>query len=142
LPEIEQPHSEHAEVERVRLDRWLWAARFFKSRSQAKDAVDAGHVRVDGQRAKPSREIGAGVHITVPRGYDTIDVVVTDLTERRGSASDAARLYVETEDSVARREKAATSRRLAGAAYVAPAGRPNKRDRRALSRLKHGGPRA
>jgi len=122
----------------VRLDRWLWAARFFKSRSQAKEAIDAGHVRVDGQRAKPSREIGNGARLTVPRGFDVVDVVVTGLAERRGSASDAARLFVETQDSIARRESAATSRRLSGAAYIAPAGRPSKRDRRALARLKQG----
>ena len=127
-----------SEGEHVRLDRWLWAARFFKSRSQAKDAVDAGHVRVDDARAKPSRGIAIGARISLPRGYDDVDVVVTGLSERRGGASDAARLYTETTQSIARREAAATSRRLTGAAYIAPAAKPNKRDRRALARLKHG----
>ena len=135
---MKQNDGEQADEARVRLDRWLWAARFFKSRSQAKDAIEAGHVRVEGQRAKPSREVANGARITAPRGHDVVDVVVTGLAERRGSASDAARLYAETNESIARRESAATARRLTGSAYIAPAARPSKRDRRALARLKKG----
>jgi ribosome-associated heat shock protein Hsp15 len=130
--------SEVPRPSRVRLDRWLWAARFFKSRSQAKDAIDGGRVRVDGDRAKPSREVAVGARLSVPRGLDVADIVVIALAERRGSAADAALLYAETDASLARREANAASRRLTGAAFIAPAARPSKRDRRALTRLKQG----
>jgi ribosome-associated heat shock protein Hsp15 len=125
----------------ARLDRWLWAARLYKTRSQAKQAIDGGKVRLEGARAKPSREITLGMHIGVPRGPDFLEVVVTGLAERRGSATEAARLYRETEASVERRAGATESRRLLRASYTAPPGRPSKRERRALDRLKHdGGP--
>jgi ribosome-associated heat shock protein Hsp15 len=120
----------------ARLDRWLWAARFFKTRSQAKQAIDGGKVHVDGARAKPSREVVLGMRITVPRGADDMDLIVTGISDRRGGATDAATLYRETEESVERRGRAAEVRRLTRGSYIAPPGRPSKRDRRALERLK------
>jgi ribosome-associated heat shock protein Hsp15 len=122
---------------RVRLDRWLWAARFFKTRSLAKQAVEGGKVRCHGQRAKPSKEIGVGTELAVQRGDAEQLVVVTGLSERRGSAQEAARLYQETPESIARREAEQAEHRLIRRGALAPPGRPNKRDRRQLQRLKH-----
>jgi ribosome-associated heat shock protein Hsp15 len=129
-----------SEPERARLDRWLWAARFFKTRSQAKQAIDGGKVEVEGARSKPAREIAIGTRLRVPRGPDRIDLVVTGLSERRGSAEEARLLYRETDVSVARRQRAAESRRLLRASFVAPPTRPERRDRRALGRLKQQSP--
>jgi len=119
-----------------RLDLWLWAARFYKTRSQAKHAIDGGKVHVDGARAKPSREVVIGMRVRLPRGDDEVDVIVTGLAERRGGATQAAALYRETEESTARRARTAETRRLTRAAFIAPPGRPTKRDRRAIARLK------
>ena len=125
-----------SDTDHARLDRWLWAARFYKTRSQAKHAIDGGKVHVDGARAKPSREVTLGMRITVPRGTDELDVIVTGLAERRGAATEAAALYRETDESVTRRTATAETRRLTRASFIAPSGRPSKRDRRALERLK------
>lgn len=122
--------------ERVRLDRWLWAARFFKTRSQAKAAIEGGKVHIEGARAKPAKEISVGAHLSISRGTDAIEVIVQALSERRGSAPDAAHLYVETAESATRRAQSSEQRRITGAAYLAPRERPSKRDRRALTRLK------
>jgi len=122
---------------RVRLDRWLWAARFFKTRAGAKKALESGKVSWAGQRPKPSREVVLGAELTIRRGDVEQTVVVTGLEERRGSASDAARLYTETPSSVARREAAATLRRLQRSGLQAPPGRPDRRQRRALQELKY-----
>lgn len=122
--------------ESVRLDRWLWAARFFRTRSQAKDAIEGGKVRVDGARAKPSRDIVLGMRLTIPRGYDAMEVIVIAVSDRRGQGRDAALLYRETNESLQRRDRAVEERRLTRSAYIAPPGRPNKRDRRAIGRLK------
>src|SRR5690625_2818016 len=99
--------------QRVRLDKWLWAARFFKTRSQAATAVKGGHVHLNGQRAKPSASVSRGERLRITKGPVGFDVDVADLSEKRGPASVAQALYVETADSVARREAAAEARRLA-----------------------------
>jgi ribosome-associated heat shock protein Hsp15 len=125
------------ETPRVRLDRWLWAARFFKTRAAAKKALESGKVNWAGQRPKPSREVVLGAVLTITRGAVEQTVRVTALDERRGSASDAARLYSETPDSIARREATATQRRLQRNGLQAPSGRPDRRQRRALQALKH-----
>jgi ribosome-associated heat shock protein Hsp15 len=130
--------TESQEV-RVRLDRWLWAARFFKTRSLAKQAIEGGKVRCDGNRAKPSKEIGVGAEIAVQRGDVEHVVVVTGLSEKRGGAPEAARLYQEKADSIERREAEQEQRRLQRRGTMPPPARPNKRDRRELQRLKHQG---
>ena len=117
---------------RVRLDKWLWAARFFKTRSLAKAAVDGGKVHVHGVRGKPSKELAVGDELRITRGEVVQTVVVTGIADRRGNATLAGTLYIETEDSVTRREANAVARRLARAAAVAPPGRPDKRQRRKL----------
>ena len=125
-----------SDVPRVRLDRWLWAARFFKTRAGAKKALESGRISWAGQRPKASREVTLGAELTITRGDVEQTVVVTGLEERRGSASDAARLYTETPDSIARREAATALRRMQRSGLQAPPGRPDRRERRALQALK------
>ena len=120
----------------VRLDKWLWAARFFKTRSQATQAVDGGKVEVNGARVKPAKEIRVGDELSIRLGpYEHI-VVVRGLGDKRGSATIAHTLYEETAESVATREKLRESHRLAPAMFVyEEKGRPTKKDRRELSKL-------
>ena len=116
---------------RMRLDKWLWAARFYRTRSLAAQAIDAGHVRVDDERVKPSQSVCAATRVSVRKQELTWHVEVVDVTERRGSAADAALLFSETAQSVAAREKAMAARKAA-VALATPSGRPTKRDRRKL----------
>lgn len=116
---------------KVRLDKWLWAARFYKTRSLACEQIDKGRVRVNDQVAKPSREVRAGDQIELRTGYDTRTVVVMALSSVRGPATVAATLYQETEASRLAREAAAEQRRLAPEPAAAiRQGRPSKKDRR------------
>ncbi|MFO1310283.1 MAG: RNA-binding S4 domain-containing protein [Burkholderiales bacterium] len=115
---------------RVRLDKWLWAARFYKTRALACDAIETGHVRVAGERVKPSRGVRAGDRVTVRKGGLAWEVEVVALAERRGSATDAAKLYREDPASARAREEELARRRAAAPPRFP--GRPTKRDRRAL----------
>ena len=112
---------------RVRIDKWLWAARFYKTRTLASTAVEAGQVRLDGERVKPAHLVGAGNRVEVRKQGTAWLVEVTGVAERRGSATDAAALYRETPESVARRAEQAATR-----AGVTASGRPTKKDRRRL----------
>jgi ribosome-associated heat shock protein Hsp15 len=116
--------------EPVRVDKWLWAARLAKTRSLAADAVKGGRVEVNGQRVKPSKDVGPGDRVEVTLGQTRMAVVVRATAERRGPAREAALLYEETAESRAAREHQAAERRLAGPAAVQGEGRPTKRDRR------------
>ena len=118
----------------VRLDKWLWAARFFKTRSRAKTAIDGGHVRLNGKRAKAAKEVKCGDTLDVRRGPEDFTVHVEAVAERRGSAVAASALYRETEASMAKREREAALRRAAG--WQTSYGRPSKRDRRRMEQLK------
>jgi ribosome-associated heat shock protein Hsp15 len=129
-----------SEPNRVRLDRWLWAARFFKTRAAAKKALESGKIDWAGQRPKPSREVVLGAELTISRGDVEQTVVVTGLAERRGSADDAARLYAETQQSIARRDAAAAQRRMLRGGLAPPPGRPDRRERRTLKALKQSVP--
>jgi ribosome-associated heat shock protein Hsp15 len=121
----------------VRIDKWLWAARFFKTRSLAQDAVELGRVRINGQRIKPSREVRGGEMLQIERSGDRLEVCVRALSSVRGPASVAQTLYEETEESRQRREQQAAMRRLAAEPALAiPKGRPTKRDARALKRFR------
>jgi ribosome-associated heat shock protein Hsp15 len=122
-------------MDRLRIDKWLWAARFFKTRSIAKTAIEGGKVHIDGQRVKVSREIGVGDIVVVKQGWDEKEIEVMALSDRRGPASEAQQLYVETERSIARRAKEAEARKAAGA-MARPAQRPGKHERKALERLR------
>ncbi|HWC46922.1 MAG TPA: RNA-binding S4 domain-containing protein, partial [Casimicrobiaceae bacterium] len=115
---------------RVRIDKWLWAARFYKTRSLAAEAIDAGHVRVDGERVKPAQPVRRGARVSIKKREATFDVDVRALSEQRGPAPQAAELYRETAQSVAARERLRAERAQAHA--NATAARPTKRDRRRL----------
>jgi ribosome-associated heat shock protein Hsp15 len=120
-------------MERVRIDKWLWAARFYKSRSLATEAVNGGRAQLNGARVKPSREVGPGDELEVTIGQTRRVVIVRGVSERRGPAKAAALLYEETPQSVAARELAAEQRRLQPPPPGADLGmRPTKRDRRRL----------
>jgi ribosome-associated heat shock protein Hsp15 len=112
----------------MRLDRWLWTARLFKTRSLAADAVTGGRVHVNGRAVKPSRDVAAGDELEVTIGRVRRTVIVRGAAERRVSAAEAAHLYEETEESVAERERQAELRRLG--APINLGGRPTKRERR------------
>jgi ribosome-associated heat shock protein Hsp15 len=117
---------------KVRVDKWLWAARFFKTRSLASAAVDAGQVRVNGDRVKPARAVRAGDRITIRKAGFEWNAQVLAIAERRGSATEAAKLYVEPEASRKAREEEYARRQAAAAASAHASGRPTKRDRRRL----------
>lgn len=122
-------------MDRLRLDKWLWAARFFKSRSLATAAVEGGKIKLNGERIKPAREIRVGDRLEITLGETRWEVVVAALSDRRGPAGDAQTLYRETEASRARREAAREARRFQAEPAQALSGRPTKRDRRRLARL-------
>ena len=119
----------------VRVDKWLWAARFFKTRAKAKEAIDGGKVDINGTRAKPSKELQVGDELSITQGWDEKVVVVDGLSDRRGSATIAHTLYSETEESIARREMIAEQRRAAGG-QVRSEGRPSKKDRRQIHQFR------
>ena len=123
-------------MERLRVDKWLWAARFFKTRSIAKSAIEGGKVHLDGQRVKVSREIGVGEKLTIKQGWDEKEIVVKALSDRRGPAPTARDLYDETQASIEKREREAQARKAAGGAVVRPAQKPGKHQRKALERLR------
>lgn len=124
--------------ERVRIDKWLWAARFFKTRSLATEAVQGGHAHVDGARVKPAKDVRVGDRIEVTVGETMIALVVRGLADKRGPASAAALLYEETEASRERRERERDLRRIAPPLGADLHGRPSKRDRRRLEAQRAG----
>jgi ribosome-associated heat shock protein Hsp15 len=122
----------------VRVDKWLWAARFFKTRSAATEAVAGGHVKVNGERAKPSREVAAGDRIEVRTSSERWTVDVQALADRRGTAAAARALYEETPDSSAARELRRLEAKASRSLGADLGGRPSKRDRRRLDALRRG----
>ena len=120
---------------RSRLDKWLWAARFYKTRSVAAKAITAGQVHVDGERAKPAHEVKAGQRVTVRRSGLVWDVGVTAASDRRGNAAAAALLYAEIPEAAAARKEETLLRRAAAAVAPSWPGRPTKRERRKLREL-------
>jgi ribosome-associated heat shock protein Hsp15 len=124
--------------EAVRIDKWLWAARFFKTRSQATEAVQGGRVHLEGARIKPSRDVHVGDRLDITVGESTVTVVVRAIGERRGSATAAALLFDETPESRQKREREREQRRLAPAPGADLHGRPTGRDRRRLEAQRKG----
>ena len=124
------------EAPRLRVDKWLWAARFFKTRSLAKAAIEGGRVQIGGQRIKVSRELAIGEELRIRQGWDERDVVVLALSDQRRGAPEAQLLYRETPESIARREQSAQARKLAGGMIERPAKRPDKRARRQIHRFR------
>jgi ribosome-associated heat shock protein Hsp15 len=126
-------------MDRVRIDKWLWAARFFKTRSLAVDEIVRGRVEVNGQEVKPAREVKPGDIVAVRQGYVRREVVVKAVSEVRGPAPVAQALYEETPESVALRVRAAEQRRLSPEpAHTIEHGRPTKRGRRDLDEAQRG----
>lgn len=120
-------------ADRVRIDKWLWAARFFRTRSLAKEAIEGGKVHCDHQRVKVSKEVKVGMTLTVRQGFDVKTVVVKALSEVRGPAPQAQQLYEETADSLAAREQRVAERKAHNLAH--PDHRPSKKERRQIHRF-------
>lgn len=123
-----------SEMSNLRIDKWLWAARFFKTRTLASEAVDTGKVKVGGERVKPARGLRIGDELAIDNGSDTWEVEVLGLSDKRGAAPVARLLYAETPASIARREQAQEERKLFREPGSTIKGRPTKRDRRQLSK--------
>lgn len=128
--------NHQASALKLRLDKWLWAARFYKTRSLAKAAIEGGKVHLGGQRVKVSREIAVGDTLQIRQGWDEKTIVVRTLSDQRRGAPEAQSLYEETADSIARREAAADARKAAGGMIDRPAQRPTKKQRRQIHRFK------
>lgn len=120
---------------KVRIDKWLWAARFFKTRSLAKSAIEGGKVQLAGQKVKVSREVAPGDILRIRQGWDEREVTVIATSEQRRAAPLAQTLYQETQSSVERRTRAAEARKAAGT-LARPSQRPGKHERKALERLR------
>ncbi len=119
----------------IRLDLWLWAARFYKTRSLAKQAIETGKVDVNGQRAKPSRGVRVGDAMRVTRGDEVFEITVAGLSDQRGPATVAQTLYVESDESKARRAEVIAIARASRTGYRAPESKPDKRARRLIRAL-------
>ena len=126
-------------ADRVRIDKWLWAARFFKTRSLAAKAVDGGKVKLNGESAKPAKDLKPGDELTIRIAELEWTVNVRELSERRGPAAVARQLYAETEASLQQRQQAIEARRLRVGPVREERGRPTKRDRRLIRRFTEGG---
>lgn len=120
----------------MRIDKWLWAARFFKTRAIAADAVDGGKVHLNGERVKRAKNIRVGDEIQIRQGPYEQRVTVRELSERRGPATQAATMYEERPDSIAERERLQEQRRVEATRIAHDAGRPSKRDRRQIDELR------
>ncbi|AOE49017.1 RNA-binding S4 domain-containing protein [Kangiella sediminilitoris] len=116
----------------VRLDKWLWAARFFKTRSIAKEAIDGGKVHCDGVKGKASRAVTVGMTLKIRQGFNEKTVIVKDLSSQRGPAKIAQTLYEETDESIKKREALAVQRQ----SMPKTEGKPDKRQRRQIHRFK------
>lgn len=122
---------------RVRLDKWLWAARFYKTRAIARAQVEGGKVHYDGQRSKPSKMVEVGARILLRTGFDEREVIVQALSDKRGPAAVAQTLYEETTQSVEKRAKNAEARKLNALYNPHPDSKPDKKQRRQLRDFKH-----
>lgn len=116
----------------VRLDKWLWAARFFKTRSMAATAVNGGKVHLNGSRVKASRNVAIDDQLIITIGVMTFHITVLGISKYRRPAKEAQLLYVESEESIKARQEQRDLRRMSNAGYAAPASKPSKRDRRKI----------
>lgn len=122
----------------VRLDKWLWAARFYKTRALAREMIEGGKVHYNGQRSKPSKIIELDATLTLRQGNDERTVIVKGITEQRRPATEAVALYEETAESIEKREKMAQARKLNALTMPHPDRRPDKKERRNLMKFKYG----
>jgi ribosome-associated heat shock protein Hsp15 len=118
--------------EAIRLDKWLWAARFFKTRSMAAQAINGGKVHLNGNRVKAARNVSVGDQLSITIGFMEFHITVLALAKFRRPAKEASLLYIESDESIKAREGQRELRRLANAGYAAPAQKPSKRDRRKI----------
>ena len=123
--------------DKVRLDKWLWAARFFKTRRLAKTAIDGGKVRCAGQRIKAAKEIAVGDKLTIRQGMAEKDLQVLALSDQRRGAPEAALLYAETAASKTRRDKLAAERKAGTAGFIPSERKPSKKERRQIHRFQN-----
>ncbi|MGJ8525404.1 Heat shock protein 15 [Halomonadaceae bacterium LMG 33818] len=126
-------------MEQVRLDKWLWAARFFKTRALAKKAIEGGKVHYNGERTRTSKQVQVGAILQVPQGWDVMDIEVIALSDQRRNADHARTLYSETEESKARRAHESELRKMAQQSMRAPQHRPDKKSRREIQRFQRQG---
>lgn len=133
MAKTQEPKAK-TDLTKLRLDKWLWAARFYKTRSLAKQAIEGGKVQCDGTRAKPSKEIEVGVEVRLRQGLDERTVVVSALSEQRRGAPEAQLLYSETAESIKQRETLSEQRK--SQPHLMTNTKPNKRDRRLIHRFK------
>ncbi|MFG1174843.1 ribosome-associated heat shock protein Hsp15 [Erwiniaceae bacterium CAU 1747] len=126
-------------TEGVRLDKWLWAARFYKTRSAAREMIEGGKVHYNGQRSKPSKLVEVAAELTLRQGNDERTVIIQALSDKRGPASEAQLLYRETEQSIEKREKVALARKMNALSMPHPDRRPDKKERRDLMKFKNSG---
>lgn len=130
------PNHEVGQSDPVRLDKWIWAARFCKTRSLARDMIQAGKITYNGQRTKASRTVELGATIKIPSGFDVKIVVIEQVIEKRQSADLAQSMYAETQDSIELRERNAEARKLSVFHSPRPDGRPDKKQRRQIIKFK------
>lgn len=123
--------------QQVRLDKWLWAARFFKTRNLAKEAIDGGKIYYNGQRTKPGKTVDIGATVRIRNGWQEKSVIIEGISDKRRGAPEAQQLFRETTESQNKREDTAWQRKTLQAAQLPPARRPNKKQRREIQRIKH-----
>jgi ribosome-associated heat shock protein Hsp15 len=123
------------EEKRLRIDKWLWAARFYKTRSLAADAVEGGKVQINGERVKPAKVLKAGDTLAIRNGHFAWQITVLALSERRGSATEATKLYSESEQSKKEREEKSALLKIERQSNPFPGGRPTKKQRRQIIRF-------
>lgn len=128
-------HIDEDDDDKIRLDKWLWAARFFKTRNLAKEAIDGGKVHCNGQRVKPSKEALVGMELTIRQQWDEKTVIIKALSAQRRGAPEAILLYEESEASKELREKRAAERKAGLGAFIVSDHKPNKKERRHIHRF-------
>ena len=130
-----QKNEQDDDDDKIRIDKWLWAARFYKTRNLSKQAIDGGKIHCDGQRIKPSKEVTVGLVLTIRQDLDEKTVVVKALSAQRRGAPEAALLYEETEESKTLREKRSAERKAGLGNYIISDHRPSKKERRHIHRF-------
>jgi len=126
-------------TEGVRLDKWLWAARFYKTRAAAREMIEGGKVHYNGQRSKPSKLVEVDAELVLRQGNDQRTVVIESVSDKRGPAAIAQQLYRETAESIEKREKVAQARKMNALSMPHPDRRPDKKERRDLMKFKNSG---
>ncbi|WP_281648420.1 ribosome-associated heat shock protein Hsp15 [Parendozoicomonas sp. Alg238-R29] len=132
----QKPETKGQGQDKVRLDKWLWAARFYKTRSASRDAIEGGKVHVNGQRAKPSKDARVGDTIILRQGFDEKVIFIKALSDTRRGAPEAQLLYEETQESITKREEAAANRKALRGSYPISEHRPDKKQRRDIERFR------